>query len=154
MDCDSHGIRANWYSWSSAVFMEFCQTFVHLGVCEVALERALAENQAKSYFVQHPQKLCPGISWQTGVWRVSGSLYSVLFSQGSCHWLPRYRLDGDNLRFGLNRPKITCCCLAIPFIIPMISHHLSHTPWGNKRPCVGSFCTRLRKLYRNVFGHV
>ena len=66
------------------IYRNFC---VSLCVCEVALERALAENQAKSYFVQHPQKLCPEISWQTGVSRVSGSLYSVLCPQGLCHWL-------------------------------------------------------------------
>ena len=44
--------------------------------------------------------------------------------------VPRYRLDGDNLRFGLNRPKIPFYFLAIRFIILMISHHLSPAPWG------------------------
>lgn len=137
------------------VYRNFC--VFSLCVCEVALERALAENQAKSYFVQHPQKLCPEISWQTGVSRVSGSLYSVLCPQGLCHWLLYLGTDWMETIFASvwTGPRSPAVFLAIPFRILMISHHLSHAPWGiNVCQSVRCFCTRLRKPYRTVFGHV
>ncbi|CAE7516555.1 MET14 [Symbiodinium natans] len=57
---------------------------------EVALERALVEMQPKSYFVQGPQR-----AW------VVGPGQDVQHPSGAANlW---YRLDGDNLRFGLNR---------------------------------------------------